>query len=61
MSLCSKCHKTRNVLLCDNCKCKVCQQCSELSASEVRCIELKKKKRELICVCQTCETGFHYI
>lgn len=59
MSLCSKCNKIGNIILCDNCKCKVCQQCSELSASEVRCIELKKRK--LIYLCQTCETGFKQV
>lgn len=59
MSRCDRCNKNGNVLLCDSCKGGLCQQCSDLSASELRCMELKKRK--LIFLCQECENGFKQV
>lgn len=59
MSHCSSCNKIGNVLPCDSCKSGVCHQCSELSASEIRCMELKKRK--LIFLCQGCEIEYKQV
>lgn len=59
MYQCSNCNKDGNVVICDSCKCGFCHQCSELSASEIRCMELKKRK--LMYLCQKCENGFKQV
>lgn len=53
---CFKCNQNFNngkCLRCDGCKRPICYQCSELSSTEIRCIELKN--RVLKFFCKECE------
>lgn len=53
---CEKCGKA-DAFPCDSCKRLLCSGCAELTASEVKCL-LLKGKRKLIFLCPECETGF---
>lgn len=54
MRLCSVCKKGDKVFSCDKCKQLFCENCIGLSASEVRCLELKK--RVLLFHCKGCSS-----
>lgn len=53
---CIKCGNS-DPYACDSCKRFFCAQCAELTASEIKCLQLKGK-RKLIFLCQDCESGF---
>jgi hypothetical protein len=57
MSDCSKCSKSSKdeMLHCDSCKRFLCEGCSELSATEMRCMQLKIRK--LLFLCEACKNG----
>ncbi|KAG5896133.1 hypothetical protein JTB14_011878 [Gonioctena quinquepunctata] len=59
MDGCSNCEKTENVISCDGCQKILCDKCSELSPSEIKCMPLKKRK--LLFLCNECEHGFKLI
>ncbi|CAH1109274.1 unnamed protein product [Psylliodes chrysocephalus] len=57
MSKCWICKATESdiqIWNCDRCNEKICQTCSQLTASEIRCMELKKN-RKLNFLCCNCE------
>lgn len=61
MKACSKCKKAENENLfpCDSCKSEFCNTCSDLSASEIRCLSLKNRK--LLFLCEECEKGLSLV
>lgn len=61
MNTCSKCNiKERDVVFpCDSCKRSLCDTCADLSASEIRCMSLKKRK--LLFLCEECENGLSQV
>ncbi|KAJ8973855.1 hypothetical protein NQ317_000183 [Molorchus minor] len=54
MAGCMLCKSTENLWPCDQCHGKVCETCSKLTASEIKCLELRKG-RILRFYCKTCE------
>lgn len=57
MTSCSTCKEQENdVILCDKCNKTQCQKCTNLTASEIRAITLKK--RLLIFLCDECRQKF---
>lgn len=57
---CESCNeKTDAGINCDTCKKVFCSDCSRLTASELKCIALKK--RRLIFLCEECEQGFKLV
>lgn len=59
---CMKCNCQEGkiqLLKCDSCTNYICENCSELSATEIRCVVLKKRK--LIFLCSNCEGGLSQI
>lgn len=59
---CMKCNCQEGkfqLLKCDSCTNYICENCSELSATEIRCVVLKKRK--LIFLCPNCEGGLSQI
>lgn len=56
MLKCSKCDCELDLITCDGCRMLLCEGCSGLSSSELRCIPLKKRK--LLFLCDECQQGF---
>lgn len=56
MASCSKCDCESNLITCDGCQGILCEKCSGLSGSELKCIPLKKRK--LLFLCEECQQGF---
>lgn len=52
MSPCSVCKKNDKLYSCDKCRQLFCDECSSLTSSEIRCLELKK--RVLLFHCKSC-------
>lgn len=59
MGVCSKCNVDAKSFNCDSCSSELCEACSGLAASEIRCLDLKKRK--LIFLCENCQMGFKQI
>lgn len=64
MQKCSKCEvkkSTENgqMFCCDTCNKYLCDACSDLTSSEIRCMQLKKRK--LLFLCEECENGLRQI
>ncbi|KAG5892375.1 hypothetical protein JTB14_035989 [Gonioctena quinquepunctata] len=58
MVTCSKCNNNKNeddLWNCDSCKRPLCSKCGGLTASEVKCLQLKK--RVLLFFCDDCRNG----
>ena len=59
MGVCSKCNVDSKTFNCDSCSSELCGACSGLAASEIRCLDLKKRK--LIFLCENCQMGYKQI
>lgn len=59
MGVCSKCNIDAKSFNCDSCSSELCEACSGLAASEIRCLDLKKRK--LIFLCENCQMGYKQI
>lgn len=57
MSSCTKCSLVapKDIFACDSCKKQFCKKCSDLTETEIRCYQLKK--RRLTFLCDGCEQG----
>lgn len=58
MGICSRCNESKNqsdLWSCDSCKRPVCSKCSDFTASEIKCMQLKK--RVLMFICEDCRNG----
>lgn len=58
MHVCLKCSAETSInqlFNCDNCKRSICQECLQLTATEICCIQLKA--RNLIFLCEECKQG----
>ncbi|CAH1110118.1 unnamed protein product [Psylliodes chrysocephalus] len=60
MEVCTKCDETFDNGQCDSCRSFLCIDCGNLTASEVKCMQLKTK-RKLKFFCETCEDGFYKV
>lgn len=60
MGKCSKCNKDTETFPCDSCGAMLCRVCGDLTASEVKCLQLVAKRR-LVFYCSECEAGLKQV
>lgn len=62
MKICSKCENKEDnsqIFQCDSCKSYLCETCGDISATEIRCLQMKK--RRLLFICPECDQGLRQV